>query len=660
MAASKSKAKNAGGVQLPLFPPNVQWSPPDMATLPEWGDAPRVGFDLETRDPQLTTLGIGVRRGGYVVGFAIAIEGGPELYLPIRHQGGDNLPEDAVLRYMRAQAAKFRGAYVGANLSYDLDYAWQEGVYSPEASYYDIQVADPLIYELHRSYSLKAIGARYSIQSKDEAVLRKAAEDYGFNPKSELWRLPARYVAAYAARDAATPLAILRKQEERITSANLTNIWQLESQVLPILVKLRRRGVAIDFDKLDQIEQWSLAEERKALDLVHRETGHHIETGDVYRSEAFAPALRILGIEIPKTAQGNDSIDKSLLSAANHPVTKALLRARKVNKLRTTFATSVREYAVAGRIHPTFNQIAREDETGQQRGARFGRMSCVDPNLQQQPSRDEFAKDWRSIYIPEPGALFGSLDYSQQEPRWTTHFAALSPIKAQEMAKAAAQAYWDDPLIDNHAFMAQLTGLPRKYAKNIYLGLCYGEGGAKLCRELQLPTRWAFKNRTTSVYGERDEMIQMRRALGDGWAGEVAGEEGQGILDTFDAKAPFIRQLAKLASKKAANTGQIRTILGRRLNFPEMEDGSYDWTHKALNRLIQGSSADQMKKAMVEIDRAMPNSFIQLQVHDELDGSFADRQEAEMAAEIMRTVIPNTKVPFRVDVEMGQNWGYVE
>lgn len=678
MAITKKKLKpGIGGTQLPLFSPATHWTPPPMDTLPGWKGAKRICVDVETRDDNLRELGIGVRRNGsihpksgvsgnYVTGYSFTIEGGPSHYLPIRHEGGDNLPEEQVLEYLRTQAATFNGDVVGANLSYDLDWLWENGIqFGPDAMMRDVQIADPLIYELHMNYSLKHIGERYGIAAKNEDLLREAANIYGVDPKAGMWKLPARFVGAYAETDTQAPLEILNRQEAKIKDMGIQRVWDLESRVLPVLVKMRRRGVLIDQDQLAKVIEWSMMEETKALALVHRETGHLIKLGDVHRAEAFAPALRHLGMVIPTTETGKDSVDKVFLSSLNHPVLKALAHARKVNKLRTTFAASIERYMVNGRIHCTFNQIARETDAGDgMKGARYGRLSAVDPNLQQQPARDEFATMWRSIYIPEPGAQWACCDYSQQEPRWTTHWAAISPLKDRDVAQAAAKAYHDDPKLDNHDFMAQLTGLPRKFAKNVYLGLCYGEGGPKLCEDMGLPTRWSIKAlRSGEVRyfdNHEDALDAMQRIPGQLRLSKTAGEEGQNIVNKFNERAPFILQLAKMASDRATRTGKIVTALGRVLHFPLGERGVYEFTHKALNRLIQGSSADQTKQAMVDIDREMPDTFLQLQVHDEMDGSVSGETEAKRMAELMRESIPGTKVPFRVDIEMGPSWGQLK
>ncbi len=652
-------------MQLPLFAPESDWVAPNLSDLPEWKGRGRVGFDCETIDPTLKKFGPGVRTNGKMVGVSFAFEDDnfkDKFYLPFRHKGGDNMDEVAVKRYLKHQMKHFDGQVVGANLSYDLDYSAEEDLHFENASFMrDVQIAEPLIDELQFSYSLKNIGDRHGIKTKDETLIREAAIAYGVDPKAGIGLLPARFVGTYAERDVTGPLELLRRQEKIIERDNLWQIFNLESRVLPILVKMRRRGVKIDQDKLAQVEEWALKQEAEALEYIRVETGVDIGVGNVWKAVNLAPALEAIGVRVRKTAKGQPNIDIEILAGIDHPVAERMAWARKVNKLRTTFAASIRRHMINGRIHCTFNQMARETEAGNTKGARYGRLSCVDPNLQQQPSRDEFAAFWRSIYIPDDGAIWGCLDYSQQEPRWTTHFASL--IKLPK-AEAAAKQYRDDPTTDNHTMMANLTGVPRKQAKAIYLGLCYGKGGASMCDELGLPTRWAVSetddNRRRKVHyvETQHEAMTLRMELsGETFAWRCAGKEGQEILDKFDKKAPYVKKLAQAVEKKAKKVGYITTICGRRLHFPEGNRG-YDFTYRALNRLIQGSSADQTKTALVEADAA--GHYIQLQVHDEFDGSFATVQAAKDCAEIMKNCIPDTQVPFNVDVEIGPSWGEIK
>lgn len=682
MAVRKSRkydASDGSALQLGMFEVPSDWTALAVSQLPSWANAKRVAIDVETYDPHLTTLGPGCRREGYAVGWSFAIDGGPSYYLPYRHEGGGNLPAQEVIAYLGEQCAKFDGEIVGANLNYDIDWAATDGIiFNSDAVFRDVQVADPLIYELHQSFSLKNIGERWGVEAKDEELLERAAHQAGVHPKKGLWRLHAKYVGGYAERDVTSPLEILRRQEEKIEGLGLRQIWEVESRVLPVLVKMRQRGVLIDTDRLSQIAAWSLTEQMKELRKITDATSVKIGLGDLFKADAVAPALEAIGIKVGRTPKtGLPNIDASFLEGIDHPVPAAIRRARKLDKIRTTFVASIERYMINGRIHCTFNQIAREDEKGEQKGVRFGRLSAVDPNLQQQPSKDrdpDVAGMWRQIYVAEPDSVWGCCDYSQQEPRWTTHFAAVLDLPR---AKEAAQRYVNDPDADNHDMMTRLVHgdeavdamekgdykVKRAACKNIFLGICYGEGGPKLCRDLGLPTRWRLtvgwgREKESYYFETRGEAWNARQDLGKGSFREVAGVEGQAVLDGFDENVPYVRKLARAASDRAESVGFVRTVLGRRLHFATREDGSYDWTHKALNRVIQGSSADQMKLALIEIDKA--GHYLQLQVHDEANASCQDPKEVLRMAEIMRDcILPYAKplVPFKVDAEYGPNWG---
>lgn len=660
-------------MQLILFDPKSDWKAPSLSDLPDWVRWPFVSYDLETCDPNLKKLGPGAFRGdGFVAGYGFTLwDGNREMrsfYLPVAHAGGGNLPKENVERYITDQAQGYSGTLLGANLGYDLAWSWVNGILFPEIKWFrDVQIIEPLIDELPMSMALDAIAQRRKVPGKDETLLRSAADAYGLDPKRDLWKLHSKYVGRYCEQDTRSPIYIYQSQLADIKRLDIQKVVDLESQVTPVLLKSMARGTRIGQDKLGQIEEWATKQERSCLADIKHITGVEIPFGGVWVKGNVAPIFESLGIslDVAKVKKNGDfefTIDQALFNShADKPAVQLLARARKVNKLRTTFAASVRRYLCPdGRLRPNVKQIAVEGADGQEKGARYGRMSCVHPNIQQQPSRDEFAKDWRSIYLPDEGKKWACLDYSQIEPRWTTHFAA---VTGMEGAAEAAQAYWDDPLIDNHSFMAKLTGLDRKYAKAIFLGLCYGEGGFKLCQTLGLPTAWKvidLKTRESHVFESEVDALAFRfDCPHETRIFQCAGKEGQKILDTFDQRAPFIRKLARKAQDLAKRRGWIRTAGGRLLHFPELPDGSYDFVHKALNRLIQGTSADQVKLALVLIDRAFPDVPIHFPIHDEIDASVEDVTEAKSLAQIMRECM-KALVPFRVDIEMGPNFGYIQ
>ena len=648
--------------QATLFPPTSDWTPPRISELPSWEGVPRIALDTETCDPLLKKLGPGVRRGGWIAGFSFALSEDRGHYVPLRHLGGDNVEDPRLaLGYLRRQARAYRGEIVGAKLSYDLDFLAEVGVEFPHATFKDVQVAEPLLDELQFSYSLNNILRRHGLPEKDETLLREAAAAYRLDPKAEMYKLPARFVGRYAEADVTLPLKLLRKQEAQIELQNLHRVWDLECRVLPILVKMRRRGVLVDFDRLDQIERWTRAEELKAWSEVQRLTGVSIRVGDAMKAEVIAHALQAVDILPARTAKGKPSIQKEWLEALDHPVGALIRRARQVSQLRTTFVGSVREHAIKDRIHTTFNQIVmQEEEEKDMEGAAYGRLSCCDPNLQQQPGRDpEIGPMWRAIYLPDPGMLWGQLDYSQQEPRWALHFAIASGAsRIGEAALAGAleaqRRYREDPATDSHTMFTKMVHgddveVPKSHpnyklfkekrdaCKQIFLGICYGMGGPKLCRKIGKPTKIIEHHRT-------------KRRM------EVAGDEGQAVIDLVDRRVPYIRKTAKAVEEVAKTRGFVTTIMGRRCRFPVDDNGNFDWTHKAFNRVIQGSAADQTKVAMVHLDEA--GYDLQLQVHDEFDLSLENPESGHRAAQIMVNCLP-MHVPSKVDVGLGPSWGEV-
>jgi DNA polymerase I-like protein with 3'-5' exonuclease and polymerase domains len=352
-------------------------------------------------------------------------------------------------------------------------------------------------------------------------------------------------------------------------------------------------------------------------------------------TKSLKPVLDYIGVRVGFTAKGGLNIDQVLLESAKHPVADSILRAKKLLKLQRDFVCGIQKHTVNGRIHCTFNQLKREQDGGgdDTSGAAYGRLSSQNPNLQQQPARDDYAAEWRAIYVPDTD-IWASLDYSQQEPRWLTHYAELTGCSG---ATIAADEYRNNPKADNHTMMAELTGLPRGQAKQIFLGKCYGMGGAKFAKTLGLPTSTKMMN--------------------DGRLIEIAGPEAQKILDQFDAKAPYVKQLATRAEARAKEKGFVVTVLGRKCRFPKDENGRVEWANKALNRIIQGSAADQTKQALVNAHAE--GIRVQLQIHDELGLSVESLADAERLSQIMVECVP-MRLPSKVVTKSGKSWGYAK
>lgn len=636
--------------QLILFEPSAEWQPPDLASLPSWKGAKRIGIDCETRDPLIRVLGPGPRRGGKMIGFSFAIEDGPKHYLPWGHEGGGNLPEENCKAYLREQFKHYDGEIVGANLSYELDYMWTEGIDSPNnrkvKRYYDVQIAEPLIWELHMKYSLDAILQRWGFAGKTESKLKEWADAYGLDPKQDMWRAHSKFVGEYAEDDAAEPLKLLRKLEHKLDEDQLLRVWDIESRLLPALTRMRFRGVRVDERRLDLVEEWSIREEQKACDLIKHETGIALRVGTLNNADVLRPALEAAGLSHATTAAG--------LEALKHPVASAMVRARKFWKLRTTFVESVRKYMTQGRIHCSFHQMRKTDEgDDENKGVAYGRLSCTDPNMQQQPGAkdEEVGPVWRSVYRPDTD-LWASNDYSQQEPKWSFHISELMEYPG---AKEICDALRANPDLDTYQPLADACGIKRKPAKIVWLARAYGQGGGQLCDNLGLPTRYMTWDRDNKCKVPVESQRGQELIAAGNFSWRDAGEEAQAtIIDPFDNRMPFLKMAAKAATRRAATKGFVRTVLGRRLHFEKDMKGEYQWTYKAFNREVQGCAADQTKASVVAMDEA--GFPLQLQVHDEINWSVASREEAEEGARIMRETIP-LRIPVKVDVELGDSWG---
>jgi DNA polymerase I-like protein with 3'-5' exonuclease and polymerase domains len=646
-------------LQQTLFPPPSTWVAPRLAEMPQdWNVTRRLGLDTETCDPLLKKLGPGVRRGAYLAGISFALDPTTPHYLALKHLGGDNMEDpDQALGYVRDQAARYTGEVVGAKLSYDLDFLAEAGIEFPHATFLDVQVAEPLLDELQFSYSLENILERHGLPGKDETLLREACANFGLkDPKADLHKLPARYVGPYAEADAIRPMVLLAKQEKELAARGLEKIWALETAVLPVLVRMRRRGVRVDFDRLDRVERFAVAQETKAWGEVHRLTGVSVRVGDAMKATVVARALEAVDITVPSTPSTHKpSITKEWLEALKHPVASMIRRARQMSQLRSTFVNSIREHAIGDRIHCSFNQLKMEKDDGSNdAGSAYGRLSSDDPNMQQQPGRDpEIGPMWRAIFVPDSGGLWGQLDYSQQEPRIGLHLSIKSGPerigrRAYHAALAEQEKYLNDPKADSHTIFTQMVHgddvvnepksafkFKRDKCKQVKLGIGYGSGGAKVCHSLGLPTRWIENKRT-------------------GQPLEVAGEEGQALLDLVESRAPHVKATANAVEAVAKERGHVVTLMGRHLHFPVDAQGRYDWTYRAYNRAVQGGAADQTKVATVELDRA--GAYLQLQVHDELDVTLADEAEGRRHAEMMETCLP-LEVPSRVDLGIGPSWG---
>ena len=620
-------------MQIPLLQPESDWIAPQV--LPKFDPHETLAVDLETYDPNLTNRGPGWATGdGYIVGVAIATDKWSG-YLPIRHENGGNLEEELVVRWLKRTFKNHKGTMVFHNALYDVGWLKREGV-ELTCTIRDTMFAAPLFDEHRWSYSLINLGMDFLAESKDETLLENAAKAWGVNPKGGMWALPAKYVGPYAEQDAVLTLKLWKIFKARIEIEGLQKIYDLECDLIPLLIEMRWRGVRIDTDRAEQTATEMSKKEQQLLVEIKRRFGVNV---DIWASASIQKAFDTNDLWYPHTEKGAPSFQGPWLEAHEHDLPKMIVEARRINKARTTFIEgAILEYSHNGRIHAEAHPLKNDGG-----GTVTGRFSYSNPNLQQVPARDpEIGKLIRSLFIPEKGATWGAFDYSQQEPRITVHYASLLGL---EGATDAVKAYSTEGA-DFHQIVADMAGIPRKQAKNINLGLTYGMGQQKLIRELGL---------------EPDEALK--------------------LLETYHRRVPFIRGLQSRCTRIAEQRGCITTLGGRKCHFDlweavgflhdekqtplplqEAKDKYGDnlkrsFTYKALNKLIQGSAADMTKLAMRDLwkEGLVPH----IQIHDELDYSIFNKEQAEIVIDRMVNCV-KMRVPLVVDYESGSNWGEAE
>ena len=613
-------------LQTPMFAPTSDWSIPEV--FPQFSETETIAVDLETYDPHLMTCGPGWATGrGYVVGVGVATDNWKG-YFPIRHAGGGNLDEDIVLRWLRNTLASEKRDVIFHNALYDVGWLRREGVHVG-GKILDTIVAAPLVNENRYSYSLDNLGEFYCNEKKDESLLQNAALSFGVNPKSEMYKLPSKFVGPYGEQDAALTLKLWKKLKVEIKEQSLEKILDMECRLIPLLLEMRWRGVRIDEEKADTVSKKLSIEEQKIQVEIKRKYGAEV---NLWANASLEGIFEKNKIWFPRTAKGMASFQKDWLEGQEHELPQLIVRARKLNKARTTFIDKmIKDHCFNGRIHAEAH--AMRNDRG---GTVSGRFSYSNPNLQQVPARDpEIGNLIRSLFIPEEGCQWGVFDYSQQEPRLTVHYADRMNLAG---AKDAVSLYTNENA-DFHQIVADMANIPRKQAKTINLGLSYGMGKEKLIKELG-----------------------------------IDDTEAEGLFQQYHAKVPFIRALQDQCARVAMERGYIRTFAGRRCRFNLWEDRyertlplPYDeaiekygdnlkrsYTYKALNRLIQGSAADMTKLAMLGLweEGIVPH----LQVHDEVDISIENTEQANTVARIMENCV-ELAVPLLVDKELGSSWG---
>tara|TARA_R110000796_G_scaffold65155_3_gene150611 strand:- start:1778 stop:3652 length:1875 start_codon:yes stop_codon:yes gene_type:complete len=608
------------------------WTPP--TEYPDLTDRSMIAIDLETRDPNIKKTGPGwATKDGEIVGIAVAADGFKG-YFPIAHERGSNLDPVMTMKWYQNLMASDADK-ICHNASYDIGWTRSAGI-KVNGKIIDTMIAGAIIDENRRGYSLNALSKDYLGEIKSEVKLREKAEEWGLDAKADLWKLPPSFVGEYAEQDAELTLKLWRRFETEIKTQNLQSIFDMETELLPILIQMREHGIRMNMDKAEQMKKTFVHEEKKKLKEIKDLTNVDVE---LWAATSVAKAFDVMKVPYDRTEKTKaPSFTTNWLHNCTHPLAKLVREAREMNKFHSTFIDSIFKFEHKGRIHAEINQLRSDNG-----GTVSGRLSMSNPNLQQVPARNkEFGKQIRSLFLPDKGTRWGSFDYSQQEPRLVVHYAS-SVDSGFEGSYDLIKAYNEEDA-DFHQVVADMAEIPRSQAKTINLGLFYGMGAAKLSRELGIDT-----------------------------------DAAKILLAEYNRKVPFVKQLANRCMGVAEKKGCVVTIKGRHCRFNmwepkawgffqamteqeafskyDMKDLKRAGTYKALNRLIQGSAADQTKQAIIDCYNKGHRPL--LQIHDELCFNISKDEDIQVITKEMEHCLDNIplKVPSKVDVALGDNWG---
>ena len=639
-----------------MFQIETEWICPE--NFPNLKGYSHVAIDLETKDPELKSKGSGAIRGeGNIVGIAVAVDGW-SAYYPIAHEGGGNLDKNKVMSWIK-EVCSLPNTKIFHNAMYDVCWLKAAGV-KINGTILDTMVMASLIDENRLWYTLNSVAFDKLKEVKNETALKAAADTWGIDAKSEMYKLPAMYVGSYAEKDAELTLKLYKVLQKEMEDQKLESIFKLETELFPCLIDMKFKGVRVDIERANKLKQQLLSQEQGILAEIKKLTG--IEP-QIWAARSISTIFDNLDLKYPVTEKSSaPSFTKNFLQEHPHPIVQMIAKAREINKAHTTFIDTILRFEHKGRIHADINPI--RSDVG---GTVTGRFSYSNPNLQQIPARNkELGPMIRSLFLPEEDHKWGCFDYSQQEPRMVVHYAATDPaIKDSLSVKEIVDNYKKHDL-DFHDAVAKMANIERSSAKVINLGLFYGMGKAKLQAELGLSSK----------------------------------EEAEDLFHKYHTNVPFVKMLSQQLSKAALENGSIKTLLGRRCRFNKWEFDEYragkmsdifdskeqaveayvkrcmeQWkemseekieylkknpkirrafTYKAMNKLIQGSSADQTKQSMVNLykEGIIPH----IQIHDELDISVQNDEQAKKIIHIMETSI-KLAVPNKVDYESGDNWG---
>jgi DNA polymerase-1 len=570
----------------------------------------RFAFDTET-----TSLDYRIAE---MVGFSVAFDAHDAYYIPLAHDyegAPEQLNRETILAQIKPILEDASVKKIGHHLKYDAHILQNHGI-ELQGWYFDTMLASYVLNSVATRHGMDDVARLYlsHLTTTFEQVAGKGVKQKTFN------QIEIEIAAHYAAEDAHVTYRLYEVLSKKLKAvAELDNILHnIEMPVARVLTMMEENGIELDLKFLDQLGvDFSNAIQNLENQIIELAGQSFNVSSPKQVGEILFDKLGLKGGK--KTATGQYSTSESILEKIDHPITALILEYRGLSKLKSTYTDGLQKQANndSGRVHTSYHQALTAT----------GRLSSTDPNLQNIPVREEIGRQIRKAFVAPKGRVLLAADYSQIELRLMAHFSQDDALvhafnHGQDVHRRTAAEVLGIALED-------VTHDQRRQAKAVNFGLLYGMSEFGLIRQLGF-TR----------------------------------QESQDYIKQYFHRYPGIYEYMQRTRQVALEQGFVETILGRRLYTPDIDARNMmvrkGAERAAINAPLQGSAADIIKMAMIEVDKILPKDQAKmlLQVHDELvfevDADIAD-ELAPKLAEVMQSVV-KLSVPLIVEVGKGMNW----
>jgi len=558
-----------------------------------------------------------------LVGLSFSVEVGKAAYVPLAHDYED-APEQLDLAWVLALLKPLLEdktlAKVGQNLKYDANVL----------SHYDIQMQGIVFDTMIESYCLNSVATRHNMDALAdkylgyktvhfEDIAGKGAKQLTFN------QIEIEKASHYAAEDADITLRLHEAIYPKLSkSADQLSVFnEIEMPLLPVLARMEQHGVLIDSYLLDQ-QSHALGMRLNELEIeAHNIAGQSFNLGSPKQLQKILfEELKIPVIK--KTPKGAPSTAEEVLQelALDYPLPKVILENRGLSKLKSTYTDKLPLLVSekTGRVHTSYHQAVTAT----------GRLSSTDPNLQNIPIRSEEGRKIRQAFIAPTDHKIVAIDYSQIELRIMAHLSDDPGLvsafsKGLDVHKATAAEIFSVPL-------DEVTTDQRRSAKAVNFGLIYGMSAFGLAKQLDVPRHKA-----------------------------------QEYMDTYFERYPNVQNYMEDTRQNATENGYVETLFGRRLYLPDIKSKNgmrrKGAERAAINAPMQGTAADIIKKAMLNVDKWIeeqqdPRIKMTMQVHDELIFEIHNdivEETTQTLVQLMNDAV-TLSVPLIAEAGIGDNW----